>query len=351
MSDASVSALQQHLQRAWMRRGITAWLLWPLSLLMGLLVWLRRAAYRAGWLASGHPGVPVIVVGNVVAGGAGKTPTVMALLQHLQARGYHPGVVSRGWGRRSADCQAVTVDSDPADVGDEPLLIHRSSGAPVFVARHRLDAARALLTRHPVTDLIICDDGLQHLALQRDLEICVFDERATGNGFLLPAGLLREPWPRAVDLVLETGSTTQTPPTLSAVGGFNARRTLADHAVRADGTSITLADLAQRRVLAMAGIARPQAFFDMLAERGLTPEACVALPDHYDYSSYIAPVDAGYDLICTEKDAVKLWRVCPDAWSVALRLEPEPAFLAALDRRLENLTGPPLSSRHGNQTA
>ena len=348
MSNASVPRLQQHLQRAWLRRGITAWLLWPLSLLMGMLVGLRRVAYGVGWFASGHPGVPVIVVGNVVAGGAGKTPTVMALLHHLQVRGHRPGVVSRGWGRRSDDCQAVTINSDPADVGDEPLLIHRSTGAPVFVARQRLAAAQALLARHPETDLIICDDGLQHLALQRDLEICVFDERGAGNGFLLPAGLLREPWPRAMDLVLKTASPVKPPAAFTAIEGFSARRALADHAVRSDGARIALADLTQRRLLALAGIARPQAFFDMLAEHGLTPEACVALPDHYDYSSYKIPYDAGLSVICTEKDALKLWRICPHAWSVALRLEPDPAFFAALDQRLESLAGPPLSSRHGH---
>ncbi len=350
MSEATVPLLQQHLQRAWLRRGLTAWLLWPLSLLMRLVVTLRRAGYRAGWLASGHPGVPVIVVGNVVTGGAGKTPTVIAVVQHLQSLGYRPGVISRGWGRRNNDCRGVNPDSDPAEVGDEPLLIQRSTGAPVFVARKRLAAAKALLAGHPETDVVVCDDGLQHLALRRDLEICVFDERGIGNGFLLPAGLLREPWPRPVDLVLKTGN-ARSARGQTAIKGFSATRRLADHAIRSDGTRIALAELAQFPLLALAGIARPQAFFDMLMAAGMEPAMTQALPDHYDFSSWKAPADAGYAIICTEKDALKLWRVCPSAWSIALHLTPEAAFLQALDQRIVALVGPPLSSRHGHETA
>lgn len=136
VSDASPA-----LQRAWRQRGALACLLWPLSLLMGLLVRLRRGLYAARILPSGHPGVPVIVVGNVVAGGAGKTPVVMAVVRHLQARGWRPGVVSRGYGRSSTDCRAVLPDSPPSAAGDEPLLIARQCKVPVFVASQRLEAA------------------------------------------------------------------------------------------------------------------------------------------------------------------------------------------------------------------
>jgi tetraacyldisaccharide 4'-kinase len=344
MPSATQSTLAQHLQQAWLRRGLLAWSLWPLSLLMHGVVAVRRAAYRVGILRAKHPGVPVIVVGNVVAGGAGKTPTVIAVVQHLQARGWHPGVISRGYGRVGVECLEVTPESHPRVAGDEPLLVRRATGAPVFVAPRRLDAAHALLGRHPATDVVVCDDGLQHLALQRDIEICVFDERGAGNGFLLPAGPLRETWPRAVDIVLNTFSPGDGCP---GVAGFAARRELADHAVRADGSRISLDALRGRRLLALAGIARPEAFFDMLQARRLTLEGTESLPDHYDFDSWKRPADDGIVLVCTEKDAFKLWTAHPDAWAVPLVLTPEPDFFKAIDQRLDAT----LSSRHGHQTS
>ena len=344
MSPTSRPGLRQHLQQAWLHRGVTAWLLWPLSLLMRGLVTARRKGYQAGFFASQHPGVPVIVVGNVVAGGAGKTPTVIALVRHLQARGWHPGVISRGYGRTGQGCTEVLRDSAARQVGDEPLLVRRATDAPVFVASQRIEAAHLLLACHPETDVLICDDGLQHLALQRDIEICVFDERGVGNGFLLPAGPLREPWPRPMDIVLKTATSTDTVP---RIAGFSARRTLADHAVRADGSRIPLNQLRGARLLALAGIARPQAFFDMLQARGLVLTQTEALPDHFDFDSWERPSDAGIVLVCTEKDALKLWTRHPDAWAVPLVLEPDPAFFEALDQRLDAK----LSSPHGHQTS
>jgi len=332
------------LQQAWLRRGLLAWLLWPVSVLMRLLVSLRRAMYALGLLPSAHPGVPVIVVGNVVAGGAGKTPTVIAVVRHLQARGHRPGVVSRGYGRADRDCREVASDSPAQLSGDEPLLVRRATGAPVFVATRRLEASLALRAAHPDTDVIVCDDGLQHLALRRDVEICVFDERGTGNGFLLPAGPLREPWPRPVDLVLNT---VEPAGAAAAVPGFSAQRALADQAVRSDGTRVPLQALRGRRLLALAGIARPAAFFQMLRARGVEPLATQALADHYDFNSWSWPSDDGMEVICTEKDAVKLWPRHPGVWAVPLELTPEPAFFNALDRRLDAA----LSSPHGHQTS
>jgi len=145
------------LQDAWLRRGALACLLWPLSQVYGALFALRRAFYRWGWQKTERVPVPVIVVGNVIAGGAGKTPVVMAVVRHLQARGLRVGVVSRGYGRRTEDCREVRADSDPQDVGDEPALIHHATGAPVFVARQRIEAARALLEQHPAMQVIVSD--------------------------------------------------------------------------------------------------------------------------------------------------------------------------------------------------
>jgi len=324
------------LPQAWLQRGALARLLWPLSLLYGALTALRRGLYRLGLLRTERVGVPVVVVGNVIAGGSGKTPVVMAVVRHLEARGLHTGVVSRGYGRRTRDCREVHAHSDPAEVGDEPALIRRATGAPVFVARRRIEAARALLARHPATQVIVSDDGLQHLALGRDVEICVFDDRGVGNGWLLPAGLLREPWPRRCDVVLHTGDRP-------AFAGFQARRTLADHALRHDGSRVPLASLAGRQLVAVAAIAKPEAFFQMLRARGLALTQSIALPDHDDFSHWHPPADAGQVLLCTEKDAVKLWRRTPAALAVPLVFEPEPAFFAALDAKL--------SSNDGHQAA
>ncbi|MGO4395175.1 tetraacyldisaccharide 4'-kinase [Variovorax sp. M-6] len=320
------------MQDAWLQRGALARLLWPLSLLYGALAALRRTLYRLGLRRTERAAVPVIVVGNVIAGGSGKTPVVMAIVRHLEARGVRAGVVSRGYGRTTRDCREVLDDSDPAEVGDEPALIRRSTGAPVFVARRRIEAARALLERHPATQVIVSDDGLQHLGLARDIEICVFDDRGVGNGWLLPAGPLREPWPRRCDLVLHTGERP-------AFAGFAARRTLADHALRRDGTRVPLASLAGRSLIAVAAIAKPEAFFRMLRARGLAPVSCISLPDHDDFRHWNPPGDTGQVLLCTEKDAVKLWRKAPAALAVPLVFEPEPGFFAALDAKLSSGDG------------
>ena len=325
--------MREALQRAWLRRGGLAWLLWPLSLLFGALAALRRGLYRGGVLRSTRLPVPVIVVGNVLAGGAGKTPVVIALLDHLKNQGLRAGLVSRGYGRSGDDCREVPADGDPRTVGDEPLLVKQRTGVPVFVAPRRAEAAQALLRAWPGTQLIVSDDGLQHYALARDVEICVFDERGTGNGWLLPAGPLREAWPRPVDLVLR-------PPQAAGIQGFAVRRTLAGHAVRADGTRVELSTLRGAPLRAVAGIARPEAFFTMLRERGLSLGSCTALPDHADFSA--GDFADAAPLVCTEKDAVKLWQLRPDAWAVPLRLDIEPAFWAALDRLLHAK----LSSRH-----
>jgi tetraacyldisaccharide 4'-kinase len=300
--------------------------------LMGFLVRLRQGLYMTGMLQRHSVPVPVIVVGNVVAGGAGKTPVVMAVVRHLQARGLRPGVISRGYGRRTQDCREARADSPAHEVGDEPALIKRTTTAPVFVARQRKDAALALLAQYPDTNVLVCDDGLQHYALARDIEVCVFDDRGVGNGFLLPAGPLREPWPRLVDLVLHTGAHP-------AFTGFTAHRALAAYALRVDGSRVELTALAAsgQALLALAAIARPQAFFTMLEAQGLVLEQIQALSDHYDFDSWLRPLNKPYTLICTEKDAVKLWDKHPDALAVPLVFTPEPAFLAGLDDLLDPL--------------
>lgn len=331
--------MSQVLLRAWTQRGLLAWLLWPASLLMRALVAVRRGLFRTGLRATHRMPVPVVVVGNVVAGGAGKTPVTLALLAHLAARGLLAGVVSRGYGRTATVCTEVTATTLPADAGDEPLLIARRAKVPVFVGSDRAAAARALLRAHPGTQLILSDDGLQHLALARDIEICVFDDRGTGNGWLLPAGPLREPWPRQVDLVVHSGSRP-------AFDGWLAQRSLAVHAVREDGSTTPLAALAGVPLTAVAGIAQPEAFFAMLRERGLRLEHTLALPDHSTFTGAASALQAAGTLVCTEKDAVKLWHLRPDAWAVPLQVTLDAGLLRAFDALLDAK----LSLAHGPQT-
>ncbi|MDE2605509.1 MAG: tetraacyldisaccharide 4'-kinase [Burkholderiales bacterium] len=323
------------LQHAWLRRGAAARLLYPLSLLYRALVALDRGLHALGLRPRERLPVPVVVVGNVVAGGAGKTPVVLALLDHLAGRGIAAGVVSRGYGRAGSECIEVHPGDAASRTGDEPLLLRRRSGAPVFVARRRADAGRALLRAHPATRVIVSDDGLQHHGLARDIEICVFDGRGAGNGWLLPAGPLREPWPRPVDLVLVHGD----PP---GIAGHRMRRALAPEAVRADGSRLPLAGLRGPNLHAIAAIANPEVFFAMLRAAGVPLAATHALPDHHDFEGAAFPADA--TLVCTEKDAVKLWRTRPDAWAVPLQVEIPAAFWQAFDRLLDAR----LSSPHGS---
>ena len=330
----------QALQSAWLRRGALAWLLWPLSLLLRALVALRKRLYRSGRLKSQRLPVPVIVVGNVVAGGAGKTPVLLALLEHLAARGLKAGVISRGYGRSTRDCREVTAASQPEQVGDEPLLIQRAAAVPVVVAGKRIDAGKALLAAHPDVQVILCDDGLQHLALQRDIELCVFDARGVGNGWLQPAGPLREPWPRSVDFVLTDKAF------IPGTKCFTLDRQLAPLMCNSAGERKQLSSLRGKPLLAVAGIANPPAFFGMLREQGLALDCTFALPDHYDFSAPL-PLDPALDVVCTEKDAVKLWRSRPDAWAVPLVVKIDPAFWPAFDRQLDAK----LSSAHGSETA
>jgi tetraacyldisaccharide 4'-kinase len=332
--------------RTWQAR-----LLWPVSQFVGLLGALRRFGYATGLLATVRLPVPVIVVGNVVAGGAGKTPTVIALVQHLQRQGWRPGVVSRGYGRTSDALVHVTNATAPEETGDEPLLIHRATGAPVCVARRRAEAGRALLAQDPTVNVILCDDGLQHLALDRDLSIAVFDERGIGNGWLLPAGLLREPWPPAAgshyrpDLLL-VQRREQAPAIELITGGiprFGAQRRLADEAYNLAGERLALTALRNQPLTALAGIARPAAFFNMLRARGLNVAQEAPLHDHADATTYsdLLSRSAG-SLICTEKDAVKLSALLQDEpmaqrrqiWVAPLELRPEPGFFASVDAAL-----------------
>ena len=338
-------AVEQTLLHAWTHRGWLAYALWPIALCMRALVALRRALYHWNILKIQRVNACVVVVGNVVAGGAGKTPTVINIVQHLQAQGIKTGVVSRGYAAQQTDSQEVKAQSTPQAVGDEPLLIQRTTGVPVFVGTSRVKAAQTLLRHYPDTQVIVCDDGLQHYPLYRDLEVCVFDNRGCGNGLLLPAGPLREPWPRtalacagqnnAQLLVLHTGNQP-------AFKGFTAQRSLSEYAIQSNGARTPIAALvhhSEKPLMAIAGIAHPESFFSMLRALGLPLMHTLALPDHYHFENMGAQINPFFQIICTEKDAAKLWKHVPDALAIPLLQTAEPAFFSALDAGLRNIPG------------
>jgi tetraacyldisaccharide 4'-kinase len=319
---ARSNGLEQWFSRIWMRRGPAAWLLWPFSLLFGLLAWLRRAGFRAGLFSSAKLPVPVIVVGNIFIGGTGKTPFVIWLLAALREAGFRPGVVSRGHGAQAEVPRLVEDTSRAADVGDEPLLIAQRSGHPVVVGRRRAEAGRLLLECFPDVNVIVSDDGLQHYALRRDIEIVLSDARGNGNGWLLPAGPLREPATRSCDFSV-----------INSADAPHAWRMdlLPGTVTRLDGSGeSTLVALAGKNlhVTAAAGIGNPERFFAMLRAAGLR-FAPMPLPDHFDFAGFsFAQVQADIILI-TEKDAVKCRHVPALAQDARLMVVPVAAHLDA----------------------
>lgn len=326
------SSLESILTRAWLRRGPLALALWPVSIPFRMLAALRRALFKLGVLTSGRLPVPVIVVGNIFIGGTGKTPLTIWLAQQLRDAGLRPGVISRGHGSDAGQPREVDPAAPAREVGDEPLLIAARTGCPVVVARRRAAAGRHLLALHPEVDVLIADDGLQHYALQRDVEVLLFDGRGVGNGWTLPAGPLREPPSRRRDFTV-VNTPELTPALARAVGGRPYRMALAgEYAERlADPAQrLALGDLKGRRVLAAAGIGNPGRFFAMLRGAGLEV-AELALPDHHDFlDDPFRTVDADVILI-TEKDAVKCRQLeninnDPRLWVVPVSARIDPAL-------------------------
>jgi tetraacyldisaccharide 4'-kinase len=304
--------------------------LWPLHLLMRALVAIRRALYRWKILSSRHPGIPVIVVGNIAVGGTGKTPLVLWLVEFLQQQGWKPGIVSRGYGGKAAHypCE-VTEQSQAAAVGDEPLLLKRLSNVPVVVDPQRVCAAERL--RELGCDIVISDDGLQHYAMQRDIEIAVLDAvRQLGNGWLLPAGPLRELPSRLQRVQLTVGNGAAIP-------------SLAEHAMQLRPElcwSLTnpaapraLASFAGATVHAVAGIGNPGRFFASLRSAGVKVQEH-PFADHHAYQASDLPWQDA-PILMTEKDAVKCAAFAtPNMWFVRVKAELSESFSAQLASRL-----------------
>ncbi len=328
------------LAAVWRRRGPSASLLFPFSLIFKALVAVRRGCYRLGLLHRERLPVPVVVVGNITAGGTGKTPLVIHLALTLRAGGRHPGIVSRGYGGNRSHVREVAGESDPKVVGDEPLLLARRASCPVFVGRDRVAAARSLLASHPDCDLIISDDGLQHYRMERDVELALIDERGVMNGWTLPAGPLREPVSRLaqVDALVLNGTAVSPAPTFS--GATFSMRLLGDRFHRLDQpmTSCSAADLAGLNLHAVAGIGSPEHFFGHLTGMGLAFSAH-PFADHYDYCAEDLQF-AGEAILTTEKDAVKLARLSLSlpVWVLPVTAEASPDLAAFV---LEKINGHP----------
>lgn len=314
----------------WYRRGAFAWLLWPVSLLFGVLVFTRKILFKVRLLKSEHPGIPVIVVGNLVVGGSGKTPLVLWIAEFLKSKGWHPAIVSRGYrtvpGAAGAaeTPRAATIASEASDVGDEPIVLSRRSGCPVWVGADRIAVIRTLRAKHEEVDVVVLDDGLQHYRLRRDIEIAVVDGRGFGNGFLLPAGPLREPaWRlRTVDAVVTQGTLRKNAFAMTLEGETLHRMT--DSKERQPASAF-----AGRKVHAVAGIGDPNRFFLHLVKLGLKPLPH-PFPDHHPFTpadlEAAAASDPSLPIVMTEKDAVKLRRAArPDWWvlPVTARLDPK----------------------------
>ena len=303
------------LEREWQRLGGGALLLLPFALLMRIAVAIRRFAYRRHILPAWRAGVPVVVVGNITAGGTGKTPLTLAVLEALERRGFTPGVVSRGYGRvpRGMDdpLGVVRVYPDlatPEHFGDEPVLIARRSRVPVYVSPDRPAAARALLEAHKEVDVLVSDDGLQHYALARDVELAVVDgERRFGNGLMLPAGPLREPVSRLaeVDAVVVNGGWSDTIPAARqfAMRMGNERFVAVGAPREMTPQEFVLAARGQQ-VVAVAGIAYPERFFDHLGRLGIAARA-IGFPDHHAFRPQDLKLPGAEVIVMTEKDAVK----------------------------------------------
>jgi tetraacyldisaccharide 4'-kinase len=303
---------------------------------------LRKAAWHIGLLHARHLPVPVIVVGNVAVGGSGKTPVVIWLAEALRQHGWVPGIISRGYGGRAAVPTPVLPRSDPADVGDEPVLISRRTGVPMWIGADRPAVGEALLAAHPQVNVIISDDGLQHYRLARDVEIVVLDERILGNTLPLPAGPMREPLRRVRDAHLAILHGESSARTRAAIGSVPT----ANMSLKA-GTFYRLHDPAQRidamvlqglTLKALAGIGRPERFFESLRALGLEPRDTRAFPDHHVFSARDLALDGADALLMTEKDAIKCRAIAPEqTWVLPVDADID---AAALNHILERLNGP-----------
>ncbi|MCD8340008.1 MAG: tetraacyldisaccharide 4'-kinase [Burkholderiales bacterium] len=326
------------IHKAWQQRGLFIWMLLPLSV-----------AYRAAsfYLKYGvHPksvGVPLVVVGNINVGGSGKTPITIALSKELVKQGWTPGIISRGYKGKAKEPLEVLPDSDPAIVGDEPIVIKREQEGPVFVCPNRVEAGLALLRKYPDIDIVISDDGLQHYKLARDVELAVVGPYSLGNRWLLPAGPLREPVKKLkeVDAIILTNGAQLLEeidtPCLKATEVI----THAVNLLNGESRDLTVFAKQGRKIAAVAGIAAPERFFEMLKAKNLDIEE-YPLPDHYDYKENPFTKILADIIFITAKDAVKCAQnpsIVQDEriWVIPLETELDPKTVPLIEEKLKKI--------------
>ncbi len=306
----------------------------PLSVLFQAAVALRRALYRVGVLRAQRLPVPVVVIGNVTVGGSGKTPLTIALTRALRARDWRPGIVSRGYGGAASGPRAVEERSTADEVGDEPVLLART-GTPVWIGRDRVAAAKGLLDAHPECNVVVADDGLQHYAMARTVEIAVIDSsRGLGNGRMLPAGPLREPASRLdeVDAVVRLVRT----PAARLSARESTMSLTGDAFVRINAPTIVASARSFRAagVHAVAGIGNPERFFEHLRSLGIDAR-CHAFPDHHRFTAADLSFSDASAVLMTEKDAVKCLAFADDrCWALPVLAAIDDSLVALIEERL-----------------
>ena len=326
-------SLSELAEKIWYQGHPLAYLLLPLSWCYRLVVSIRQQLYKAGLLPVTQLDIPIIVIGNITVGGTGKSPLTVWLVDYLKQKGRKPGIVSRGYGGKlNKNIQQVRTDSNPELVGDEPVMIARKTRCPVAIGKNRSQAAKELIEYESV-DVIICDDGLQHYALNRDLEIAVIDGlRRHGNSLCLPAGPLREPISRlqTVDMIIANARSKR--------GEYLMDYEYGDLiSISNPGMTKKISDFANQHVHAVCGIGSPDKFYSYLIRHDLVLNRH-QFPDHYYYQSMDLSFEDDYPIVMTEKDAVKCESIANEnMWYLPITAVLPESFTHRLDKYMKEI--------------
>jgi tetraacyldisaccharide 4'-kinase len=315
-------------------KSLVSLLLLPFSAVFLLISFVRKILYRFNFLRSFKLKIPVIVVGNITSGGTGKTPLIIYLANELKKNGYRPGIISRGYGSKGGGMIEASQKNDAADVGDEPMLIQKHTHLPVFVSKDRVSAAKALLKKYKKTDVILSDDGMQHFRLKRDIEVLVIDgTRKLGNGYLLPAGPLREfsSKLKTVDAIVCNHK--------KVIGGSYLMKYKGSSLINLKtNKKIHLNNLRLKNIHAIAGIGNPNRFFDYLKTFNIEFNSSI-FEDHYRFSKKDFRNMNDKNIIMTEKDAIKCQKFSrKNFWYLPVTAEVDSKFIDVILKKLRYIS-------------